>query len=149
MRRSIYLNSILILALSAFTGWSTIHAQYKLSSNNRLIVSEEIADETAIAPVTAAHDFFRLAGEGDRENWEKLLSKNCFRGNTPTKATDEWYETLSKSDKNYPILKEANASRNNQKIYYISSGDRNTKEGAKQMILVKEKGEWKILYAQL
>lgn len=144
--------SYLLMLLTVFIllmGVNTLHAQYTISSKNHAAGNPLAENTPSVSAEVTALNFFEFASHEDRNSWEKLLSKSCFPNGSPSSEVDDWYSRLQASGSKYSILKEGNAPRINQTIYYIDLGQSKPTENAKKLILVKEKGVWKILNAEL
>lgn len=136
---------ILILPVSV----NTINAQYKISSKNHAAINELAENAPTVSAEATARNFFEFAANGDRTSWETLLSKSCFPNGSPSPAVNDWYIRLHAAGSKYSVLKEGNAPRINQTVYFIDLGKSKPNENSKKLILVKEKGVWKILNAEL
>lgn len=141
MRRTV----LLMVSLGTiFLG--TINAQFKISSNNKLVLtdpSEAKSVETANATV---QEFFNLAQNGQRSEWERLLASNCYKDGVPRKYVNDWFDHLALQQIKYTII-EMSSPKTNQKVLQYSSSPGSKKN--KTMVLVKEKGSWKVYHAGL
>ncbi len=139
----------IVLGCVFLSAGTRVLAQYKQSSNDRVMIAaipEDHANESAYAAVYA---FISLPMENNREDWESMLSSKCFYRDTPIRQTDQWYASLRDPQTKFRIVKEGDTTRNNQKIFYLEQKGSRTKSEKAHVILVRERGSWKILYAGL
>lgn len=124
----------------------TINAQFKISSNNKLILTDPPEAKSAETANATAQDFFYLAQNGQRSEWERLLASNCYKNGVPREYVNDWFDHLALQQIKYTII-EMSSPKTNQKIlhYSLSTGSKKKKT----MVLVKEKGSWKVYHAGL
>lgn len=123
-----------------------IHAQFKISSNNKLLLTNASEAELAESPSSTAQEFFKLPQNGQRSEWEHLLASNCYKDGVPQEFVNNWFNFLASHKTEYRIT-EMSSPKTNQKVIYYSSSPESEKK--KTMVLVKEKGKWKIYHAGL
>jgi hypothetical protein len=125
---------------------SNTHAQYKITSNNKVVLEKAAKAESSDPAIITANNFFDLAKSGNRSEWDRLLAKNCYKDGLPRDFANRWFDQIACHNKKYSITETA-SPKTNQKIFYYGSqpGGKNPKS----LVLVKEKGELKIYYANL
>jgi hypothetical protein len=139
MRRTV----LLMVSLGTiFLG--TINAQIKISSNNKLILANASEDELSESVDATVRDFFNLAQNSQRAEWEQLLASNCFKDGIPQEFVNNWFDHLACQKVNYTIVEMSSPKTNQRIISYTSSPVSDKK---KTMVLVKEKGRWKVYHA--
>jgi len=144
MKKQSFLRS-LVVVLFLMPGQS--HAQYKISSTTPPLLTGTTEENKPDEALITAIQFFELAKEGKRSEWENLLSKECFNNKVPKDYVNRWFNQLTNSEHQYRILRENPSPRTNQKIlYYACSLD---KKKERPMVLVKEHGMWKIFHLKL
>jgi hypothetical protein len=121
-------------------------AQYHVSSNEKIYLASAPVKEQAESASTTVQKFFLLAKDGQRSEWEKLLARNCFDENIIRGYANDWYKNLVRNDYPYHILK-ITSPKTNQKIVQYSSDSGSSKK--KTMVLVREKGQWKVYHADI
>ena len=123
-----------------------IQAQIKVSSNNKLILANTSEAELSESVDEVVREFFNLAQNGQRSQWEQLLARNCYKDDIPREFVNNWFDHLACQKIKYTIVEMSSPKTNQRIIHYASSSESNTK---KTMVLVKEKGRWKIYHAGL
>jgi hypothetical protein len=124
----------------------TINAQFKISSNDKLSLDNKPKDEHTESANSTVKDFFNLAQNGQRSEWEKLLASNCYKDGIPREYVNRWFNILASQQTEYTIVKMSSPKTNQRIINYSSISDTNSQ---KTIVLVKEKGRWKIYHAGL
>ena len=136
---------LLVVTLGiAFLG--NANAQYNISSNEKLFLASASEVERTDHATATVQNFFNLAQKGQRSEWEQLLARNCYKDGIPREYVNRWFDHLAHHKVKYTIGEISSPKTNQKIIYYSSSGDSNEK---KIMVLVKEKGRWKIYHADL
>ncbi len=141
MGRTVVLIAIIFFVISGNT-----YAQYHVSSNEKLFLANAPKAEQIESAETTAQNFFKLAQKGIRGEWEQLLASNCFKENVPCDYVNLWFDYLSYHKMSYSIVKISSPKTNQKIIQYVSSLEPDEK---KRMVLIKEKGEWRIYHAGL
>ena len=121
-----------------------INAQIKVSSNNKLILANASEDELSESVDATVGEFFNLAQNSQRSEWEQLLASNCYKDGVPREFVNSWFDHLAGQKIDYIIVEMSSPKTNQRIIYYSSSPESNKK---KTMVLVKEKGKWKVYHA--
>jgi len=136
---------LLIIFSSAIT--TDCRAQNKISNKTPPFLAETTESETSDEAEEIAVRFFDLAKNGNRSEWENLLSKECFKDDVPKEFVNRWYKQLSQTENVLQIVREKPAPRTNQKIFYYSYTEGSKNE--KPVILVQEHGKWKVFQIKL
>ena len=123
-----------------------IEAQFNISSNDKLSLANKPESEKTEPADTIVENFFYLPQNGERYEWEKLLASNCYKNGLPREFVNRWFNFLVNRKISYSILKISSPKTNQKIISYSSSVDSNKR---RTMVLIKEKGKWKIYQAGL
>ena len=124
-------------------------SQNRTGSKSLFILAESQEDPTPDEALKVVNRFFELPKNNNRAEWEKLLSKECFNKNGIKDSVDRWYKVLSTTKKQYQVISEKFAPRNDQRFFYISDSTKPENEKPIILVLVKERGKWKIFYIKL
>lgn len=138
--------NVLLMVSLGIIFLSTINAQFKISSNNKLILTNPPKGELAETADATIQEFFHLAQNGQRSEWEHLLASNCFKNGILREYVNDWFDQLAMQPIQYTII-EMSSPKTNQKILHYTSSPGSQKK--KTMVLVKEKGSWKVYHAGL
>ena len=122
-------------------------AQNRSGSRSLFVLAEPADTPAPDEALDVVGRFFELPGNDNRAEWEKLLSKECFNRNGIKDSVEKWYNVLNTTKTQYQIISEKTAPRNDQKYFYFS--DSTKPDDEKPIILVKERGKWKIFYIKL
>ncbi len=136
---------LLIIFCSAIT--TDCRAQNKISNKTPPLLAETTDNSSSDEAWEMAVRFFNLAKNGNRSEWESLLSKECFNNDSPKEFVNRWYKQLSQTENVLQIIHEKPAPRSDQKIFYYSCDTESKNE--KRMILVQEHGKWKVFHIKL
>jgi hypothetical protein len=138
--------TVVLMVLIGIVFLSAIQAQFKISSNDKLSLNNGPKTEHAESVNSTIENFFGLAQNGQRSEWEKLLASNCYKDGVPKEYVNSWFSFLSCQKTKYTIIETSSPKTNQRIIHYFSRPDTNNK---KTIVLVKEKGRWKIYHAGL
>jgi hypothetical protein len=137
-----YTNSFQIFLLSGIFFTPECPAQYKISTTTVTLPGETIENNKTDEAYLVACSFFELSATDNRCEWEKLLSKECFKKNIPKDFVDRWFQKLSTTKNPCYIIRENTAPRTNQKIFsYSCTPD---SKPANSLVLVRENGNWTV-----
>lgn len=138
--------TVILVITFGIVSMSSAHAQYHISNNEKLHLASNSEIEVADTPISTVHDFFNLAQKKQRTEWEKLLAKNCYNEGKPNEYVNQWFKQLTNHKTNYKIA-EISSTKTNQKIIYYTTSKK--PDDWKSIVLVKEKGQWKIFSVDL
>lgn len=122
------------------------HSQYYISSNEKLFLANASKADAPECALTTAHNFFTLAQMGQRSAWEQLLASSCYKEKETHDYVNGWFDQLNLHKDHYTILRTSSPKTNQKIIHYVSE---KSPEKKKNMVLIKEKGHWKICHAGL
>lgn len=133
---------IMLLCLLPFVNAQV--ARYKITTHNELAWAQHSDMGYTDRAMTMAQKFLDQTSYENYGEWLQQLSKECFiNDSTPKKEIQQWWSELSKKKQTYEFTHEGPSVNANLKIYYFSP-DQNNSNKEKQVVMVKEHGEWKV-----
>lgn len=124
-----------------------LHAQYKISTNERIITAETSREHHLSPPDEVAGAFLHLAYHNDREAWIETLSEKCLEKDQPKSEVWQWLTQLQNSPR-FEVSEVAKSTRINQRIIVLRSPGKNKVPTKAYLIMVREMDSWKVLDVQ-
>ena len=126
---------------------SLVNAQavrYKITSHEELAWAQHPEDGYKDKARAIAQNFFDQASRKNYHVWLEQLSDECFINDSiPKKETTKWWSDLTVKKQTYEFTHEGPSVNARLKILYFAPG-KNKNKGEKQVVMVKEHGEWKV-----
>jgi hypothetical protein len=120
------------------------YGQYNITSNPKCIAALKNKSVNGDKLLTTATHFFDYSKSGERDEWLRILSKDCFKEGRPDQETRNWWNYLTNSNIKYEILGQAPEIRTNQKYIYFKLWSDEGYKGEKRLVLIDENGSWKV-----